>query len=325
MIGSRALSRRGHFGALGAVSAGRLRSCLGGDVSAPQASARVSAPDDLRRFARTRRLPPLTVIDWHRAVTVQLEVFTLRSGRHVRRCRGGPTAPAPCSSTGLPAPSTCLARTTTSWDADERDSRWAAGGETSAAGYADGGRPISSATPLQHGLFGGRLDRGPRAQLCPPPAHATQPVGFVRLPTAHRRGGERRWQTALWMLRRAREVRRGAGGAFGQGGQGLAATARSSSAACSQGASKARPRRGPGSPAWSGSSGRRAPQAVAFPGTATRRSSPVQGVTGEFCSWPAALGLTVFGLSAAGRPSASALDALGPDASRRARYSAGSL
>ncbi len=159
-------------------------------------------------------------------------------------------------------------------------------------------------------------------KLCPPAA-AKPPspwASFVWPTIPSTRPVERRWQTARsWILAGGHgrcAVVRVAPSA--QGGQGLAATARSSfPAACSQGAlessSGAVALARPGVVRLFEGAG--PPHLVAFPGTAhASQFLPVQGVTGGF--WFLARlpsGWTVFGLSAAGRPSGPRpLDALGP-------------
>ena len=192
-------------------------------------SARVAAPDDLWRFARTRRLPPPDSDrpghgGGNRPARGRL---CSGGGQHLRRCRGGP------DQRRHHARQSSYRRVQHAWPgqlrpgtADERDLAGPAGGRNVRGRVCRRRRRLyRPLRPLQHGLIGGRLDRGPRCSSFVrrrPPSHPARGLRSSGRPPRRRGrwsgGGRRR---ALDPRRRAREVRRGAGSAFGARWPGL--------------------------------------------------------------------------------------------------------
>ena len=339
-----ASSRRGAtFGALGAVSGVAACVVVVGGLMWSAATGQAPASRHPTIFGGSLVLDdyrPLTVIDLATgAVTVQLEgVYAQVGASTYADVEAVPTS----------AGTMLVNRATGAFNMLGQDnyvlgpptkgiSLGPRAGETSAAGYADAAAAYivryapSSTVSL---VDASTVVRGAQA-LSAGGRQATQPVGFVRLADhpVDEAGGAAVADGALWILAGGHgrcAVVRVAPSA--QGGQGLAATARSSfPAACSQGAlessSGAVALARPGVVRLFEGAG--PPHLVAFPGTAhASQFLPVQGVTGGF--WFLARlpsGWTVFGLSAAGRPSGPRpLDALGPGAVPAVpAYSAGSV
>ena len=335
-------SRRGaSFGALGAVSGVAACVVVVGGLMWSAATGQAPASRHPTIFGGSLVLEdyrPLTVIDLATgAVTVQLEGVYAQVGASTY---------ADVEAVPTTAGTMLVNRATGAFNMLGQDnyvlgpptggiSLGPLAGETSAAGFTDGGAAYivryASASTVSL-VDASTVVRGAQA-LSAGGRHATQPVGFVRLAgrPIDQAGGAAVAGGALWLLAGGHakcSVVRVAPSA--QNGQGLTATDRSSfPTACSPAALESSAGEvalaRPGVVRLFGGAG--PSQAVAVPGTArASQFLPVQGVSRGF--WFLARlpsGWAVFGVSASGGPSGlRPLDAFGPGAEPAVpAYSAG--